>query len=1156
MTACTAGAMAIVLFGAITWSDHRSTLDRAWVETENAGQLLAEQVNSAFVVSKIITGRLIDNIRMHGIEYYRHDGWDDMVEMIDKVPQVGSAWVLDGSCRLVANTLQRDPAPADFSDRPYCRPLREGADTHVGELLFGRISKIWFFSYNQAVRVDGRFLGIAQTSMHAEFFARVFTALGLPPESQMSIYRQDGALVMRSPLVPEDLGVNAAATPLFREHIAAHPAGRLNEEISGGEPRLLVYRVLLGQPVVVTVSVSRAQVLKPFQGRLIRNSSLLALVLALFAGLAVLATNMAQRGRQAEEALRDSEERYRTISDLSPDAILVNLDGRFVYANRAAQALLAGGALEQLLGRSPFELIEPEYRPAARDRISRLLREGGGAPPAEQVWRRPDGSLIDVEVAAGFIYWQRRPAVQVLVRDVTERKRSEAALRQSEALYRSLASNLPQGAAFVVNRDLRYVLAEGEALRTVGLTPSDLEGKTLDEALPPELARRYERHYRQVLAGRPFRREHESHGRHFVSHGVPLRGHQGDVAAALVVSYDISDRKEVELRLRASEERTRLALQAAHAGAWEFAPATGAITWSSENYPLFGMDPAQGPPDQEGWFERCVHPEDREALQRDYQAVVARGGPTEFTFEFRFIHPERGLRWISAPGRIDREADGSARRVLGLNLDVTERKQAEEALRRSEALARARAEEIEAVYDAAPIGIALFDRDFRFLRINERLAQINGTSAAEHVGRAIEELLPDETVSALRAIQPPLLSAEEVTDLEITGPDHVTGEETTWLVSYRGLLDEQGAVQQILGTVLDITGRRKAETALRERTRQAVSAEQLLEALMRYVPEGIAIATAPDVTIVRVSDYGSRLLGRPRAQLEDITVEAHVDAYKVFHAGTGAIARPEELPLTRAVRDGEIVVNEEWLVAAESGEHIPILCNAGPIRDEKAHVVGGVIAWRDITDLKAAQDRQRLLLGELNHRVKNTLATVQAIANQTFQGDAATKEARRTFGARILGLARAHDLLTRSNWHGAALRDVVLEALTPFDDVASGRFDISGEDVPLPSKAALAFSMAVHELATNAVKYGALSSSSGRVGISWHIQSSGGADRLLLSWRESGGPPVRQPERRGFGSMMIERVLAQELNANVALDYAPEGLNCRLDMPRPSVGTA
>ncbi|MCU0893237.1 MAG: PAS domain-containing protein [Rhodospirillales bacterium] len=606
---------------------------------------------------------------------------------------------------------------------------------------------------------------------------------------------------------------------------------------------------------------------------------------------------------------------------------------------------------------------------------------------------------------------------------------------------------------------------------------------------------------------------------------------------------------ERDRALRDSEQRLQIALDAASLGSWDLDLRSGAVIRSMRHDQMFGYRELQ--PD---WGVAIAERHVVEADRPLFRAELARARETgALSFEVRVRWPDGSIHWIAPVGRTSYDADGRPVRMAGVVADITERKQAEEALRQSEALARARADEIQVLYDAVPIGIVLFDRDFRFLRINERLAAINGRSNADHVGRLIEEMLPAETAAALRAMQPRLLAGEEIADVEITGPDNLTGKDGAFLVSYRPLRDQQGEVRQFLGTVLDVTARRRAEAALRERTRQAVEAERLLDALMTYVPAGVTIAAAPDVRIVRVSDYGSRLLGRPRAQLEGIAAEAHVDAYKVFHAETGAPALPEALPLTRAVQAGEIVVNEEWLVADAAGRRIPVLCNAGPIKDEDGTVVAGVITWHDITELKSAQEHQRLLLLELNHRVKNMLATVQAVADQTFQAGT-SEDARQAFSARIVSLARTHDLLARRSWQQAGLHDVVLQALAPFQGAPDPRFDVeAGIDVLLKPKAALALSMALHELATNAVKYGALSNGRGRVGVAWEV-ARGSGERLRFSWRETGGPPVFKPSRRGFGSVMIERGLARELNAEVALDYAPDGLVFQMEMPLPYAG--
>jgi two-component sensor histidine kinase len=203
----------------------------------------------------------------------------------------------------------------------------------------------------------------------------------------------------------------------------------------------------------------------------------------------------------------------------------------------------------------------------------------------------------------------------------------------------------------------------------------------------------------------------------------------------------------------------------------------------------------------------------------------------------------------------------------------------------------------------------------------------------------------------------------------------------------------------------------------------------------------------------------------------------------------------------------------------------------GPVRRPVA--IAG--ASRDITDVKRAEERLRLLINELNHRVKNTLATVQSIAMQALRNASDPEAARKTFESRILSLAKANDLLTSSNWTGADLREVVLQAVEPF---APARFEVAGDAMHVAPKQALALSMAIHELATNAVKHGALAVTLGRVKITWREEDG----QLRFSWREIGGPPVNPPARRGFGTRLLERAIAHDLAGFTRLDYAPGGV--------------
>ena len=196
----------------------------------------------------------------------------------------------------------------------------------------------------------------------------------------------------------------------------------------------------------------------------------------------------------------------------------------------------------------------------------------------------------------------------------------------------------------------------------------------------------------------------------------------------------------------------------------------------------------------------------------------------------------------------------------------------------------------------------------------------------------------------------------------------------------------------------------------------------------------------------------------------------------------------------------------------------------------------------DVTERKVAEQHQRLLINELNHRVKNTLAIVQAVAFQSFRGAAASAAAREAFEGRLSALAAAHDVLTRQNWETATISEIISGATAPHH-AGDGRVTMSGPVVELEPKSAVALGLAMHELATNAVKHGALSSLQGQVAVRW--SADGGL--LRLTWTETGGPAVVPPPHRGFGARMLEQGLAEELRGAVRLDFRPEGLVCTVE---------
>jgi two-component sensor histidine kinase len=189
-----------------------------------------------------------------------------------------------------------------------------------------------------------------------------------------------------------------------------------------------------------------------------------------------------------------------------------------------------------------------------------------------------------------------------------------------------------------------------------------------------------------------------------------------------------------------------------------------------------------------------------------------------------------------------------------------------------------------------------------------------------------------------------------------------------------------------------------------------------------------------------------------------------------------------------------------------------------------------------------AERHRELLIAELNHRVKNTLAVVQGIAHQTFKGS--DEKARKAFEGRLVALSMAHNLLTQANWENASLHQLVADSLQTAASQSS-RIIKNGPNVLLPPRQALAIALALHELFTNAVKYGALSNDTGVIELTWTIRQNG-SRHVDMEWRERGGPPVEKPARRGFGSVLLERTLAMDLNGDVKTEFGPQGLVCNI----------
>jgi PAS domain S-box-containing protein len=440
----------------------------------------------------------------------------------------------------------------------------------------------------------------------------------------------------------------------------------------------------------------------------------------------------------------------------------------------------------------------------------------------------------------------------------------------------------------------------------------------------------------------------------------------------------------------------------------------------------------------------------------------------------------------------------------------------------------------QTVLDALPIGIYACDGDGLILRVNRKAIQLWGHAphlldpAQRFCGSFRVESLdghfipPDQTPMACAVRNGESFEGAEAI---VQNPD---GRRWVARVNVKPLRDPSGAVVGAINCFQDITQEFEMRDALKRQQRTfdlAMIASQM--GTWRY--------TLAD-NICVYDENAQRLYGLTEARfLHDeagVRDKFHPDDMATMWARVAKALDPKgdgryEVEYRVKQRDG----SWRWLSAWGLVEF------EGRGADRKPVAIAG--ASRDLTEIKSAEEQQRLLVNELNHRVKNTLATVQSIAIQTLRSADDLKSARNALDTRIISLAHAHDLLTDRSWAGADISDIVTRAASPF---APDQFDLSGPSVEISPHHALALSLALHELATNAAKYGALTAADGRVHLAWRVEDG----MLHLSWRESGGPAVIQPTRRGFGSRLLEEGLVQDLGGETKLDYAPEGVRCEI----------
>jgi PAS domain S-box-containing protein len=523
---------------------------------------------------------------------------------------------------------------------------------------------------------------------------------------------------------------------------------------------------------------------------------------------------------------------------------------------------------------------------------------------------------------------------------------------------------------------------------------------------------------------------------------------------------------------------------------------------------------------------RSLRPEHEEHWFETYGRVALTGKPE------RFEHQVAALgRWynvfaypVGSPG---------LGRVAILFDDITDRRSAEKALAESEARLRQ-------VQEAARIGSFDFNRTTNKALASPEYLDLYGLPHDRSGSFSYEDWIglvrPEDRAGIVKqteeAVADPTCDQLDY-DFRIIRADT---RETRWITARTKLIrNSEGEFVRSLGAQWDITAQKGAETALRES-----------EARFRHMAD-----SAP--ALIWMSDEEGRvtfanmhyehMFGRPAAEMLDggwaeIVLPADLNRhtktfFDAFHARTAFHCDTRVIDKMGQVR---------WL-----------RCEGVPRFDDTQRFLGYTGCNVDITESKVAEERRDLLINELNHRVKNTLATVQSIASQTLRNTETAAEAKEAIEGRLLALSRAHDVLTRESWEGADLSEIAEQAVAPYANPREDRLHLNGPQVRMPPRMALALAMALQELATNAVKYGALSNATGKIRLTWDVGQED-PDRLHLLWEESGGPVVEYPTRRGFGSRLIERSLAQDLGGTALIEFRSEGVVCTVDAPLISTG--
>ena len=461
------------------------------------------------------------------------------------------------------------------------------------------------------------------------------------------------------------------------------------------------------------------------------------------------------------------------------------------------------------------------------------------------------------------------------------------------------------------------------------------------------------------------------------------------------------------------------------------------------------------------------------------------------------------------------------------------------------------------IFEALPSPFMLLDTELCYVAANPAYLATTGRTMEQLRGRNIFDLFPNpgESGKKLRASFERVIASGEPDTLAylpypIAGADGQM-EQRYWTAVHVPIFGDDGKVRFVMQNTVDVTELVRmreaatlpftslsAETSLIERTREAEAASADFRRLFQQAPAFFAVLSGPTHIFTFTSDSyvrligGRNVIGRPIAEaLPEVIGQGFVELLdRVYFEG-----------LSHSAESARVMLENE---PGKPAQETFLDFSYNPIRDAQGNISGVFVQGMDRTEAVRASRRQRLLIDELNHRVKNTLATVQSIASQTLRSTSDVTVARQAFEARIMALSKAHTMLSDRKWHDTEIGHLVRQELRAFGD-EQVRF--GGPVLMVNAKATVGLALVLHELATNAVKHGALSTDGGNLAVNW---SEGDEDSLVIDWVERGGPPVSETGRNGFGTRLLRTVVSGELGGRLDLNHDDAEMRLQIVVPR------